>query len=59
MECLRSASASLVLLYTDSPGQDWSQTLAEIKGFGGSNFGIPIRYANPLLNRWSAHSFTN
>ena len=24
-------------------------TFAEVKGFGGSNFGVPIRYAQPLL----------
>ena len=26
-------------------------TFAVIRGFGGSNFGIPIRYATPLLAR--------
>ena len=32
-------------------GKVISVTFAVVKGFGGSNFGIPIRYAGPLLTR--------
>jgi len=30
-------------------------TFAVLKGFGGSNFGIPIRFSEPLLSSSSAH----
>ena len=30
-------------------------TYAILKGFGGSNFGIPIRFSEPLLNASAAH----
>jgi DNA-binding response OmpR family regulator len=32
-------------------GQVIGVTFAVVKGFGGSNFGVPIRYAQPLLKR--------
>ena len=32
-------------------GQVIGVTFAVVRGFGGSNFGIPIRYAQPLLKR--------
>ena len=31
-------------------------TFAVLKGFGGSNFGIPIRFSEPLLAQTSSHS---
>jgi hypothetical protein len=31
-------------------------TYAILKGFGGSNFGIPIKYSEPLLASPPAHA---
>jgi S1-C subfamily serine protease len=32
-------------------GQVIGVTYAVVRGFGGSNFGVPIRYAQPLLKQ--------
>jgi DNA-binding response OmpR family regulator len=35
----------------NSNGQVIGVTFAVVRGFGGSNFGVPIRYAEPMLKR--------
>jgi serine protease Do len=39
----------------DEQGKVVGVTVAVLKGFGGSNFGIPIRLSQPLLASTSSH----